>query len=364
VTVPYSLARQERVNYLANGQIPFGEEAEPVTVTVEKADNPSKMGSVDIEVAKVQLDHFLIVVSPDSVAFAETATVKVQGKDKNEKDFEPPPETKVNMVLASDEKYGFLAYDGEIGKEIRAIPYSNARDGKVMFSATGENPIGLDPQSVIVGATKTGEERIAGSGRVVVRPTVEKLCQGDSRWASVRYDDYVKKKDGRVVYENGHVVYETVASKGCALTGLAMVARAGGVNVDPGVLAEYLRNNNGFSGVKVNWTAIDNLPTKSKYGNPRTIGNGLQFSEDGTKVLLDESVPLDLSKMDKFMQEGSLVLAQVYNPDTKNNHWVLLSGKRGSDYTIVDPDCYSGRTTLSGAYQNNVYKFVVFRKKI
>jgi hypothetical protein len=64
--------------------------------------------------------------------------------------------------------------------------------------------------------------------------------------------------------------------------------------------------------------------------------------------------------MDQYLDQGYLIIAQVYNPTTKGNHWVLVTDKDNNDYSIIDPGCYSDRDNLS-AY-GSVYKFVVYKK--
>lgn len=66
--------------------------------------------------------------------------------------------------------------------------------------------------------------------------------------------------------------------------------------------------------------------------------------------------------MDQFLNDRDLIIAQVYNSTTKNNHWVLVTGKNGNDYSILDPGCYGGRTTLQNGYGNNVYKFITYTR--
>jgi hypothetical protein len=140
---------------------------------------------------------------------------------------------------------------------------------------------------------------------------------------------------------------------------MAMIAHAGGADTDPGKLADYMRGHNGFDGARVKWRAIDGL--NYGYRSDGNNGDGLQYNDDGS-VDLDDSTPVDVTDMDDYLSDGALIIAQVYNPSTHGNHWVLVTGKDGSEYSIIDPGCYVGRTTLSNGYGNNIYRFIVYEK--
>jgi hypothetical protein len=503
VTVPYSLARQERVNYLANGQIPFGEEAEPVTVTVERASDGSKSASLNITVrpvvcakvlfdpptvgpgdttqlsftkivdegapedfpadqtfnvtilsgggdngvlisgsgetgttlaavrtpiwyvapdsiegdtlvvkivatasggsggiaasiqARVQekdvvpgtsrmdmartrpvaqesnleqiramllaraaeacviseivvtgspIDHFTVTVSPDTVEQTMTAIVKIQAKDKESNDLRAAANTKLNVVLTSDEKYGSLSHQGNKGKALLAIPYKDANLSIVSFLADGDNPIGLPPQKVPIGVTQAQHENVSGTGLAIVKCHVQPphFRQGaGSTW-------------GQQTYDHSSL---TIADLGCALSCMAMSMTAFGDTIDPGALNTWMKNRNrvsgGFEAAKVNWEAM------SKHSSEMNI-----LVSDAVNV----SRTFDVSELDEHLLRCELIIAKVYNQESvrnksreeqeeterNGNHWVLLVGRHGDSISIRDPG--RGLGTLSE--YGRIYRYI------
>jgi hypothetical protein len=234
--------------------------------------------------------------------------------------------------------------------------------GKLQFVADGENPIGLDAQQVKISVVLSDDETKEGAGTVAVLPSIEKFCQNDANWAGLDYDKYV---DSVETNKQGKTVYYKIARKGCALTCMAMVAKAGGANLDPGRLAEYMNNPSHYGYGKdygVKWGIVNVLQGVSqKFQFPISQGSGLKYDQK-PNVDLSKSTTVELSSLDQYLTGGALIIAQVYNPTTRGNHWVLVTEKQGSKYTIIDPGCYEGRDDLQ-SYSNNIYKFVVYRRK-
>ncbi|MBM4169756.1 MAG: hypothetical protein FJ215_11485, partial [Ignavibacteria bacterium] len=244
------------------------------------------------------------------------------------------------------------------------VPYDDAKSGLVWFVADGENPIGLNPQRVDIGVTGAGKE---GVGRVWLRARIEKFSQLDSAWANIRYDNYVRKtKDGRrdSTDAEGNLVYHTIASKGCALTAMAIVAKAGGADITPRTLSDFMNDKKtyGFNGTNVRWDIINRYRGNKRYKYHSDSGAGLLYKSDRKTIDVDKSTPLVASSISEYLSNGYLVIAQVYNPSTSNGHWVVVYGQNDGEYVIVDPGCYSDRKDLSGAYRNRIYRFIVYRK--
>ncbi|HXG38335.1 MAG TPA: hypothetical protein VNL36_06170, partial [Bacteroidota bacterium] len=217
--------------------------------------------SVKITLKKNVLDHFAVRVERDTVAFTETSKIFVQGKDARDNDIDPPADTKVNIVLRVDERYGNLAYKSTVGKEVIDVPYGDAQSGQVVFAATGENPIGLPPQKVDIGVTGLGKE---GVGSVWVKCTINppRYAQGgNSPWADDHYDNAYD--------DNGNEI--KIRTLGCALSCMAMAMTAFGDTVNPGELNEWMKmapkDSGGYRGRSVNWRAISlHSPSKKIYG--------------------------------------------------------------------------------------------------
>jgi hypothetical protein len=211
------------------------------------------------------LHHFVVTVQPDTVVHGDTATVHVQAKDKDNQDIRVDGETLLSALLdAAGQTYGKLIGVTTTGPLVE-ISYGEIQVGKLRFVADGDNPIGLEAQQVKISVVLSEDETKEGVGTVAVKPSIEKFCQGDSKWAGTKYDNYVRKKkdgSGDSTDVQGSKVYYGVGDKGCALTCMAMVAKAGGAGTDPGKLAEYMNDTThyGFIDAGVLWGAIDNYP--------------------------------------------------------------------------------------------------------
>jgi hypothetical protein len=231
----------------------------------------------------------------------------------------------------------------------------------LMLKQQLQNNISKKAASLTASSIRINDNSHYGLAKLVVKKrTIKHFCQGD--YPNVRYDDYVKKdKNGNIIKDkDGNPVYYSVGDKGCALTCMAMIAYAGGADIDPGTLASDMREHGGFTGQGVNWDHINNYHGNLGFARDTIKGNGLKLGEDGKTVDFQKSISLALSSMDQYLDQGYLIIAQVYNPTTKGNHWVLVTDKDNNDYSIIDPGCYSDRDNLS-AY-GSVYKFVVYKK--
>jgi hypothetical protein len=307
------------------------------------------------------LDHFLVTVEPDTIVHGDTATVHVQ--DSDNEDIELDGETLLNALLdAAGQTYGKLIGAALPGPLVE-MSYEEVKAGKLRYVANGDDPTGLPAQQVKISVVLSDDETKEGIGTVAVKASIEKFCQNNPDWAGADYDKYVDPVETK---KQGKTVYYKIARKGCALTCMAMVAKAGGTNVNPGSLNEWMTSNHGFRGTEggVVWGAIDGFDSDSKYkSSPTFQGSGLQFHDDRKTVDLENSSTVSLSSMDPFLEKGALIAAEVYNPSTKNAHWVLVVRKSSNGYGILDPGCYQDRTTLGGEYANSVYKFMVYHRK-
>ncbi|MBM4161325.1 MAG: hypothetical protein FJ217_09530 [Ignavibacteria bacterium] len=271
------------------------------------------------------LHHFLVTVQPDTIDHGDTSTIKAQAKDQNNSDIEAPAGTKANVSLNDSEKYGNLTYEALRGLVISDVPYASANEGRVKFVADGENPIGKPPQPVPIGVTSDGKE---GTGQVVVRckvqpPRYPQGGRGTSRpaWADSIYDNSGKN----------------IATLGCALSTMAMVMTAYGDTVNPGQLNSWKKqapqDSGGYRGESINWNAI----TKHSKGEIRLSYSKARFWKDSLRTAVDSTQMSDPGILDSNLDVCKLVIVQVYNKETGNQHWVLVTRKLGGRYTIVDP---------------------------
>jgi hypothetical protein len=134
----------------------------------------------------------------------------------------------------------------------------------------------------------------------------------------------------------GNCGSETMASAGCFVTGLAMLFnyyQPGFTN--PGDLNRQLKANDGFGSGSclLNWGAVATVaPEGSSLRHCRTVV---------TSKLLD---------MDDELAKGHPVLAYVESPPKTYGHMVVITGKRGSTYTINDPGDGASHTWSRGAF--------------
>jgi hypothetical protein len=321
-------------------------------------------GRVVVVKKKELLHHFALRVERDTVEFGETAKVFVQAKDAANNDTEPPADTRVNIALRADERFGNLAYAGRVGKAITDVPYTDAKNGQVVFAATGENPIGLSPQEVVIGVTKVGEERKQGVGTVWVKTNFVKYCQSDSIWGNEPYDSY-KELDSKGNIKQPEKQF-TMREKGCALTAMTMVLRTVGLDYDPKKLNDEMTRDELFGKHPKtgNWDGSVYWNAATRYGSEKLKPDPVPI---GTQQNWNSKTPIALSSLDSYLSSGAFVIVLVGNPDRRDptqlrNHWVLVAGKEGGKYRILDPGCYQGRTTLN-SYGNVIYRAIIYERK-
>jgi len=342
--IDYQLVLNGSIKYISNGEYPH--EPQRIVVTVSKSDDVSKRGDGKV-VVKPSLDHFAVTIVPDTIAHTDTATIMVQAKDKYNRDITIPGSTLLDFSLdAIGEKYGsLLSPDSLQAKTLVGIGYGDAKVGKVRYIADGVNPIGCVPQEVVITISKSDDASKRGSDSVFVKCKIDyvRFAQGDPRWGDDDYDTYID------TVINSDTTYYKIRRKGCALTCMAMVLKAAGVDTDPYRLNRWMVENDGFWGPAVIWRSVNNYPNNDKVEYIGRFGRGLP-----------DTVTLSFSEINPYLRKCYFIIAQVKNPDTQNNHWIILAGKENREYSIVDPGEH--RTTLV-AYENKVYRVIIYKKK-
>jgi len=253
------------LKFLANEKVPT--QTFPVTLFAKKTDEglsffpipPSLYpfpgrdtvkgeGQLRLVAVPDSLDHFEVIVQPDTIKHGDTSIVRIQAKDVNNINVDPPLGTVLNVSLNTFEDLGRLAYASQSGLTIQNVPYVDAAGGLVRFIADGRNPIGEGPQAVPIGVTSSQKE---GTGQVVVKChlNVLRYSQGGTgtgrpSWADSIYDASSKN----------------IASLGCAMSCVAMTLTAFGDSVNPGELNAWMKArsplNGGYDGELVTWDAI------------------------------------------------------------------------------------------------------------
>jgi hypothetical protein len=124
---------------------------------------------------------------------------------------------------------------------------------------------------------------------------------------------------------------DTIGYVGCALTSVAMLLSGHGYAETPKSLNEKLKGVNGFVSAGIRWGAVSQI-----YPN----------------VTLKAYIPCSMSdaplaQIDAALAAGQPAIVQVDRSpaDGIQTHWVVLYGKKGDDYLMLDPWPYQTNVT-------------------
>jgi len=155
--------------------------------------------------------------------------------------------------------------------------------------------------------------------------------QTDSQWADSIYD----------------ATQDSIRKKGCAVSTAAIVLTAFGHATDPGELNSWMKarsiEEGGYSGESVNWQGAFRRFKELTFNYTSNRGFGVPDSARSPSVL------------DNPLSSCRLVIVQVQNP-RGGEHWVVVTGKQGNDYTIRDPGYPK---TLLSQYESRFWKYIV-----
>ena len=118
---------------------------------------------------------------------------------------------------------------------------------------------------------------------------------------------------------------DTIASHGCAVASCAMVLASYGVDTDPLRLNDFLQMNNGYTPEAwLKWEVAARLNEE----RVRFI-----YEDDPSYKLIDEN-----------LERGNPVIIRLrYPPPSSITHFVVICGKDGYDYLIMDPGSKGSR---------------------
>jgi hypothetical protein len=106
---------------------------------------------------------------------------------------------------------------------------------------------------------------------------------------------------------------------------MAMIAKARGVDLNPWSLNEHMTDNGLSTHHGVRWDLIN------AYTNYKT---GLQ----APVIYPEKGAGVSLPTIGGCLDQGAFVVAHVMNPNTGHGHFMVVTGKIGSDYSVLDPD--------------------------
>jgi SH3 domain-containing protein/peptidase C39-like protein len=116
---------------------------------------------------------------------------------------------------------------------------------------------------------------------------------------------------------------DTIGYVGCALTSVAMLLSGHGYPETPKTLNQKLKNVKGFAGAGIYWGAVSQI-----YPHVNVKSNISCTTSDA---------PLNL--IDAALAAGQPAIVQVDHSNAPGiqTHWVVLYGKKGDDYLMLDP---------------------------
>ena len=302
---------------------------------------------------KVVADNIDLEISPKTIQYSEEASLRVDLRYKNNVLSSENNATPINFYLGPEfESFGSLknTETGGHGTTITGVPYNVANGGSTKFTADGQEYDGRFPLGISFGvsAEMDGNLLVDVAAAYLFGPnTIGKVyLQSDALWKTDPYD---------------HDNSRTVGGSGCALTCMAMVLKAYGVDIDPKHLNAWMKDpeNEGFKGLSVRWETLFNFPD-SPFNEPIARGRGLLQDTVSRKWNVPPSTLPSLADMETALAAHRPVIAQVLNPSTNNNHWVVITGKTPSGkYTILDPGGYD-RIFISNAHEyKTIYRYVL-----
>ncbi|MBF8296140.1 MAG: hypothetical protein HW389_2685 [Bacteroidetes bacterium] len=286
-------------------------------------------------------------VTPTEVINVGQAVLKVTLGDGKGKIEPGQTDAKIDFKVGQQAN-GFAVFKsngGAQGLTLNGVEYALASNGSVTLELDGTRYVGRFPLGIDVSARTSIVAKSATQAVYLRGPNTrgKRTLQTDGNWDTLTYDKSAKK----------------IGDKGCALTCIVMVLAGFGVDVDPARLNTWMNDSNGYSSTHdVKWSTIGRY-TGSSVKDEIPEGGGLTYDETTMSWWSFNPLP-SMTRMDNVLTAGSVAIAQVWNPSTKNAHWVLVTGKTtAGDYTILDPGGYN-RVTLSTSYET-IYRYVPIR---
>ncbi len=185
----------------------------------------------------------------------------------------------------SSENHGIYSFFNIVDGEIMSVYYSGALLTKTLIEDFG---------------TASFSSYLPDTG------SYKSWKQYDSRWANVKFP-------------NG----ETIRQVGCLVTSIAILAVGSGIRsegeFDPGTFVEALKNNNGFSGASLYWSAVERVIPEFRVYSPWT-------SLTGTKKEKAAAIAAHL-------EAGRKVVIRAVS----NQHWVAADRVEDGKVYICDP---------------------------
>ncbi len=253
-------------------------------------------------------------------------------------------------------------------------PANNPASGTAQFTATGDYSDNTTQDITSSATWSSSDSTVANVNAGLAIPQKSGTCQISAtqdgvkssdppgiltvkcrQWTYFRQGDYFQEYDHWINRKTRKPV--TIGAVGCALTSLAMILKSTGQDFDPNILNNVFNigydpipnRSLGFDGHSVKWGIIDTIS-----GGIVTIGQS-----STTDVFAQ---PINISIINQYVDQCKPVIVGVRRLSNYSNpnatHYVLVTGREGFTYHILDP-AWPSVTTLD-TYQNTIYAYIVY----
>lgn len=129
----------------------------------------------------------------------------------------------------------------------------------------------------------------------------------------------------------GNQEKDTIGYIGCALTSVAMVLSGHGYTVTPKALNQKLQGINGFAGSGIKWYSVPQLYPQMRVDS----------------IIKCYDTPAPLAQIDAALAKGQPAVVCVDSTPAPGllTHYVVLIGRKGNDYLMLDPWPYQPDVT-------------------
>jgi hypothetical protein len=143
---------------------------------------------------------------------------------------------------------------------------------------------------------------------------------------------------------------DTIGYVGCALTSVAMLLSGHGHSETPKTLNQKLKNVQGFVSAAIRWGSVSQV-----YPNV-TVRSNISCT----------TTPAPLELIDAAIAAGQPAIVQVDSSPASGiqTHWVVLYGKKGDDYIMLDPWPYQPDITKEDLLMNRYARGNPLRRAI
>lgn len=256
-------------------------------------------------------------------------------------------------------------------------PASNPSSGTAQFTATGNYSDNTTKDITSSATWSSSDPTIANINAGLATPRKPGTCQISATQDGVKSSDppailtvkcrqwtYFRQGDYPQLYDHSKAnpPYNSISAKGCALTSMAMILKSTGQDFDPNILNNVFNISYdpisdtalGFFKGGVIWKAINTVS-----GGIVNLGTSDNEAKPGVFASSDL---INVNTIDKYLDQCKPVIVGVRSlsgfANPKKTHYVLITGRDGFTYHILDPAWPTVKTL--DTYQNKIYSYYVY----